>query len=94
MCININELTLGNEPQPTYIYKVMATTSIHFEKADQGYKVSINDGEMSHYFSREEAWEAIYSSVKNQDFSKDIVEFNAIPVPAMDRLIILVKHMF
>jgi hypothetical protein len=92
--IKIKQLAIDYECKPTYIYNAMATISIQFEKADQGYNVSINEGEMNQYSSREETWDAIYSSVKDHDFSKDVVEFNGIPVPAIDRLIILVKHLF
>jgi hypothetical protein len=73
--ININLLAIGKKSKPTYIYNDMSTTSIHYEKVNQGYNVSINRGEMNHYSSRDDTWNTIYNAVKDTDFTTQAVEF-------------------
>ena len=77
----------------TYLY-TMSVLKVQFEKVERsGYNVSIDDGAMVCYESREATWEAIYRAVKDVDFTDTTIEFNGMPVPGMDRLVLLVKYM-
>ncbi len=71
----------------------MSVLKIGFEKAERGYYVSINTTPPVVYETQEETWEAIYHATKDVDFTTHAVEFNGLPVPAMDRLVLLVKYM-
>ena len=88
------KLTPSNDVQAstTYLY-TMSVLKVQFEKIERGYNVSIDDGAMVCYESREATWEAIYSAVKDVEFTDTTVEFNGMPVPSMDRLVLLVKYM-
>ena len=71
----------------------MAAVRIHFEQTEQGYNLSINDSETTLLTSRDDTWNTIYNAVKYIDFTTQAVEFNGMPVPSMDRLVLLVKYM-
>jgi hypothetical protein len=71
----------------------MTPIHIHFEQTERGYNLSINDSATTLLTSRDDTWNTIYSAVKDTDFTTHAVEFNGMPVPSMDRLVLLVKYM-
>lgn len=71
----------------------MPVLDVQFEKTERGYNVSIGGEAATFYESRETTWEAIYTATKDIDFTATTVLFNGLPVPSMDRLVVLVKYM-
>jgi hypothetical protein len=72
----------------------MERVLIDFKKVDRGYEVAINEGTSEFYATRDEAWSVIYDSVRDVDFSTVQVMMNGLQVPAMDRLVAVVKSLF
>ena len=71
----------------------MTPVRIHFEQTELGYNLSIDDSATTLLTSRDDTWNTIYNAVKDIEFTTQAVEFNGMPVPCMDRLVLLVKYM-
>ena len=72
----------------------MGDVIIDFEKVERGYVVAINDNSGVFYATRDEAWKAIFDVTQNADFVTTRVLMNGLEIPAMDRLVVLIKSLF
>lgn len=77
-----------------YICTSMEGVRIDFEKVDGGYVVAVNGNSGVFHSTRDEAWTAVFDSAPNADFVTAKVVMNGLEIPAMDRLVVLVKSLF
>ena len=84
-----------------YIYRgcifmtlIMKELSIYFNKTEMGFEVAIGDDAPTLYAARNDAWNAVYNSLREFDFTNDRLLFNGLAITSIERLVALMQLLF